>query len=94
MRRHIAHDRAFDRSDIGNDGAGGKMRADLLGHCAASANRNADDNQIRACDCGGIRFDHLIRNAKFGNPPARLRRTCGCHDCTRRALGADRTRDR
>src|SRR5262249_42918059 len=40
MRGHIAHDRAFYRADIGDDGPGQKMRPDLLGTRPARASRN------------------------------------------------------
>jgi hypothetical protein len=49
------------------------MRADLLGHRATSADRDADDDQVSAFDCGGIAFGHLVRNAELSDAPARLR---------------------
>jgi len=71
MRAHIANDGALDRADIGNSGTGSKMRADLLGHRATGADRNADDHQIGARDRGGIGFHHLIGKPELGHALAR-----------------------
>ena len=73
MRSHIAHDRALYRTDIGDDGAGCKMRADLLCDRSACADRNANDDQVGPFDRSGIAFDHLVGKAKLGDAPARLR---------------------
>ena len=94
MRAHVAHDRALDRADVGDGGAGSEMRADLLGHRAAGADRNADDDQIGAFDRGGIGLHHLIGEAELGDAPARLRRTRGGDDRAHGALRAGGARDR
>ena len=86
MRSHVAHDRAFYRTDIGDDGAGRKMRADLLCDRAACADRDADDDQVGAFDRSGVAFHHLVGKAELGDAPARLRRACGRDDRARRAL--------
>ena len=39
IRRHVAHDRALDRADVGDDCAGLEMAGDLLGDRAAGADR-------------------------------------------------------
>jgi hypothetical protein len=36
------------------------MRADLLGHRAAGADRNAQNDEIRAFDGRGIALDNLV----------------------------------
>ena len=94
MRGHVADDRALDRADVGDDGAGRQMRADFLGHRAAGADRNADDDQIGAFDRGGIGFHHLIGEAEFGHALARRGRTRGGHDRAHGALRAGGARDR
>ena len=92
--RHVAHHRALDRADVGDDRAGRKMRADLLGDRAAGADRNADDDEVGAFDRGGVGLDHLIGDAEFGDAPARLRRTRGGDDRAHRALRPRGARDR
>ena len=94
MRTHVPHDGALDRADVGHRRAGHEMRADLLGHRAAGADRDADDDQIGAFDRGGIGFNHLIGDAKFGHALARGGRTRGGHDRTHGALRAGGARDR
>ena len=71
MRGHVAHDRALDRADIGNDGARLEMRRDLLGDLAAGADRNADDDEIGAGDRRGVGLDHLVGEPKLGDAPPR-----------------------
>ena len=85
MRAHVAHDRALDRTDIGNDRAGFEMRADLLGDRAANADRNADDDEIGAVDGLGVGLRHRVGEAELDDALSRLRRMRGCHD---RAHGA------
>src|SRR5882672_7189613 len=94
MRRHVAHHRALDRADIGDDGAGSKMRADLLGHRATGADRDADDDEIGAFDRRGVRLDDLVGKAELGDAPACLRRARGRHDRAHRALRLGGARDR
>ena len=73
---------------------GAKMRADLLGHRATGADRNADDDEIGAFDRGGVGFNHLIGEAELGHALARLRRTRGGDDRAHGALRAGGARDR
>ena len=70
------------------------MRADLLGDRPASADRNADDDEIGAFDRGGIAFHHLIGEAELGHALARGGRTRRRHDRTHGALRAGGARDR
>ena len=94
MRSHVAHDRALDRADIGDDRAGRKVRADLGGDRAAGADRNADDDEVGAFDRLGVGLDHLVGEAELGDAPARLRRARGGDDRADGALRARRARDR
>ena len=94
VRGHVPHHRAFDRADVGHGRALHQMRADLLGHVAAGADRNADDDQVGAFDRGGVALDHLIDHAQFGHALAGLRRACRGDDRAHRALGAGGARDR
>ena len=95
MRAHVAHDRALDRADVGHGRARRQMRRDFLGHRAAGADRNAEDDEIGAFDRGGIALDHLIGQPQLGHAPARLRRARGGDDRARRALRvAPRARSR
>ena len=94
MRGHVAHDRALDRADIGNDRAGLEMGRDLLGDLAAGADRRADDDEIGAGDRRGVGFDHLIGETEFGDAPPRRCRARGRHDLAHRALRPRRARDR
>ena len=56
------------------------MWADFLCHCAAGADRNAEDDEIGAFHGGGAGFDHLVREAEFGDAPALFRRARGGDD--------------
>ena len=94
MRAHVAQHRAFDRADVGDNGVRREMRSDLLGDRAAGADRNADDDQIGALDCGGVGFHHLIGEPEFGHTPARRGRTRGGDDRADGVLCARGTRDR
>ena len=94
MRGHVADHRALDRADVGNGGAGRKMRADFLGDRAAGADRNADDDEIGALDRGGVGLDHLIGEAELGHALARCGRARGRHDRAHGALRARCARDR
>ena len=72
VRRHVAHHRALDRADVGDDGARLQMRADLPGDGAAGADRHADDDEIGALDRGGIALDDLIGKAELGHAARRV----------------------
>ena len=91
---HVAHDRAFDRADVGHDRSRLEMRRDLLGDVAARADRSADDDEIGAGDRGGVGFDHLVGEPEFGDAPARRGGARGRHDFAHGALRARRARDR
>ena len=54
VRRHITHDCALYRADVGDDGTGRQMRTISSGHRAAFANRNGDDDEVGAFDCGSV----------------------------------------
>jgi hypothetical protein len=69
------------------------MRADLFGNRTAGANGNADNDEIGAFDGGGIAFDNLVSEAKFGNPSARFRRARRRDYRTCCALRAGRARN-
>jgi hypothetical protein len=92
--RYIAQDRAFHRTDIGNDCTRRKMRAYFRGHRAARADRNRDNDEIRAVRCCGIGFYDLIRETELGNTPARRSRAGSRDNGVRSALRAGGTRDR
>ena len=94
MRSHLAHYGALDRADVGDDRSGRQVRADFGGDCAAGADRNADDDEIGARDRGGIAFDHLIGEAKFGDAPAGCGRLRGGHDLAHGVLGTRGASDR
>jgi hypothetical protein len=94
MRAHVAHDRAFDRADIGNDGAFLELRGNLFGDLAAGADRHADNDEIGARNGGAIGLDHLIGEAEFGDAPPRRRRPRGRDDLADRPLCARGARDR
>ncbi len=69
------------------------MRSDFLRDRTASANGNADNDEIGAFDGGGIAFDHLVGKAELGNAPARFRRARRRDNRTRCALRARRARN-
>src|SRR6516165_273288 len=94
MGRHGAQYRGFDRADIGDDRPRRKVRPDLRGHRAASADRDGDNDEIGAFGCGCVGCDHVIGEAEFGKAPARGGGAGGGDDGTRSALRARGTRDR
>ena len=61
------------------------MRTDLGRHRAARADRDADNDEIRAGDGRGIILDHLIGEPEFGDAPPRRRGARGSHDFARDA---------
>ena len=93
MRGHVAQDRAFDRAHVGNRRAGLEMRANLLGHRAAHADRDADDDQIGALNGFFIPLDHLVGNAELGDARPRLGRARGGDDFAHGALRTGGTDD-
>jgi hypothetical protein len=70
------------------------MRAYFRGHRAAHADRNRDNDEIRAIRCRGIGFYDLIHETELGNTPARRSRAGSRDNGARGALRADGTRDR
>ena len=93
-RRHVAHHRALDRADVGEDRAGLQMRPDLLGHRPARADRNRDDDEIGVLDRLRAGLGHLIGETEFGHALARFRRARGGDNGLGRAGGARGARDR
>ena len=95
--RHVAHHRGLDRADVGDGRAGLEVRADLFCHCAAGADRNADDHQIGAGDRGGVGVHHLVGEPQFADAlPRRLgarRRNDFAHDAERARRARDRAAD-
>src|SRR6185369_5784420 len=67
---------------------------DLLGDVAASADRNADDDEVGAFDRGGVALDDLIDHAECGDALAGLRRARRRDDRAHHALGAGGACDR
>ena len=92
--RHVAHHRGLDRADVGDGRARLEVRADLLRHRAAGADRNADDHQVGAGNRGGVGVHHFVGQTQFADAlPRRLgarRRNDFAHD----AECAGRARDR
>jgi hypothetical protein len=70
------------------------MRPDRPGDGAASAYRNADNDQIRAFDRDSIAFHHLIGEPELGDTPPRGCRTRGCHNRAHGILRAGGARNR
>ena len=94
MRRHLAHHRALDRADVGDDGARCEVTFDFLGDRAAGADGNAEDDEIGAV--GGLRVavHHAIGNAEFPDPRPGLFRARGGDDFARQTLSTRGARDR
>src|SRR5512143_1915531 len=69
------------------------MRADLLRHLAANADRNADDDEIGAFDRLGIGLGHLVGDAELDDALPRLGRPRGGDDPPHRALRAGGAHD-
>ena len=94
VRRHVANDRAFDRADVGDDGAGLEMRADLGRDRAAGADRDADDHEVGVLRRFGVGGDDLVGEAELDHALARRFRARGRDDLLHDALLARGARDR
>ena len=94
MRAHVTHHRAFDGADVGHGCARRQMRADFLCYRAASADRNADNDEVGAFNGGRAGLHDLIGDAEFGYASAGCLRACGSDNRTDRTLRTRRTRDR
>ena len=92
--RHVAQHRALHRADVGENRARLEMCGDLLGHRAALADRDADDDEVGACGRLRIGLDHLVGEAELGDAPARRGRTRSRDDGAHHALRARRACDR
>src|SRR4029077_15145308 len=94
MRGHITHDCALHRTDIGNDGTGSEVRANLPCDGTTCADGDAYDDEIGALSRRGIGLYVLIGKTELGDAPARLRGPCRGYDRAYRALRTCRARDR
>ena len=85
MRRHVPHDRALDRADVGDDRARLEMRRDFLRHRPAGADGNAENDEIGVINSLRVGLHHAIDDAEFFHARAGLRRMRGGDDLARQS---------
>ena len=94
MRSHLAHHRALDRADVGDDGTLCEMRADFLGDLAAGPDGDAENDEVGVFRRLDIGRNHGIDDAELLHPCPRFLRARSGDDLTDEALRPCRARDR